>query len=132
MKKLLVLLAVAMWMAGPVMAAVEAPSSGMGAEPTKAPEQDQKAAAGSTETIMAIDLRANPPTLKVRGEGGQTRTLALDLRRTSVTHDGRSATLEHLKVGQPVSVTTSMEGGREMARSIRVGEAAKQQKELGA
>lgn len=107
-----VLFAVAMAVAAaPVLAAVDAPGTGAA--------QEEQERSGS---IQSIDLKGTPPILKLSGSAGRTWTLALDLRRTAVTQNGKAAKLEQLRVGQAVTVTTEMQNGREFAKSIQVGE----------
>ena len=76
-------------------------------------------------SIVALDLQALMPTLKLRAADGKTWTLALDSKTTSVWKDGQMAKLDQLKSGQWVKVRHEMKDGRDLAQSIRISADAK-------
>ncbi|MBI2093862.1 MAG: hypothetical protein HYT88_03985 [Candidatus Omnitrophica bacterium] len=71
-------------------------------------------------SITTMDLKAQPPTLKLTDEKGKQITVTLDPKKTKVLQDGRSAKLEELKVGQRVEVDHSAENGKQIAQKINV------------
>ncbi|MBI3321377.1 MAG: hypothetical protein HYZ91_03815 [Candidatus Omnitrophica bacterium] len=75
-------------------------------------------------SITALDLKAQPPTLRVTSEQGKLFTLQVDPGATRVTQEGKSANLEELKVGQKVEVEQASKDGQQIAKTIKVIPAA--------
>ena len=76
-------------------------------------------------SIVALDLQASTPTLKLRAADGKMWTLALDPKTTAVWKDGQMAKLDQLKSGQLVKVRHEMKNSRDLAQSIRISADAK-------
>lgn len=95
----------------PVLAAVQEPS-GMQSRETE-----------REGSISALDLKALPPTLKIMGAGGESWTLEVDRKETSVLQEGRAAKLDELRIGQQVKVKFVKRGGKELAKTIEVAKA---------
>ena len=76
-------------------------------------------------SIVALDLQASTPTLKLRAADGKMWTLALDPKTTSVWKDGQMVKLDQLKSGQLVKVRHEMKDSKDLAQSIRITADAK-------
>ena len=71
-------------------------------------------------SIMALDLAAVKPSLKLSAANGKTWVFELDPKTTLVWKEGKAVQLNQLKTGQPVEVRHAAVGGKDLAQSIRI------------
>lgn len=71
-------------------------------------------------SISALNLKAQPATVKLTDEQGKSVTLRVDPQATQVLQDGRAAKLDALKPGQRVEVESTMKNGQQIAQKIEV------------
>ena len=107
-----VALAVGLW-----IPAAQAQVAGTAPSPAA---QNLSSAAHIKGSIGSVDLKAQPPIVKVTSEQGKLVTLQVDPSATKVTQNGQAAKLEALKVGQQVEVESSEKNGKPVARAIAV------------
>jgi len=89
------------------------PAPARAASSNKAPETVRGA-------ILALDLAAPRPTLKLSVAKVGTKIFELDAKSTPVWIDGKSSTLIQLKPGQMADVRHAMIDGKDTVKSIRV------------
>ncbi len=71
-------------------------------------------------TITWIDAQSTVPSLKLATPDGQTWTLALDAKTTSVWQSGQMAGLDILKKGDHVNVRYMVKDDQNWAKSIKI------------
>jgi hypothetical protein len=82
--------------------------------------QARSAMAPVKGSILALDLKAAQPNLKLRDEAGKMLTFSIDPKVTKVLQDGQSVKLEALQVGQHVEVESTQKNGKQIAKSIEL------------
>ena len=81
--------------------------------------------ATSEGSIVAVDLKSDPPSLMLNVADGSVVTFVLDPNTTSVSKAGESVGLEGLKVDDRVTVHHTLKDGKAVAESISIAEPPK-------